>query len=518
MDETRFEDALIQLHPSDPLAIARRDLAAGTLIRMPDGSQLLTRDEVPSGHKLALRALAGGETILRYGRNIGLARMAIQAGEHIHTHNLEPGEVGRERGWRVVQPEQPSPSGRTFLGFPRPNGRAGTRNYVAVISTVNCSAHTAARIARTFTPERLAEYPNVDGVVAVTHPGGCSIPQGGLSQAYLRRSLLNLARHPNIAAAVYIGLGCEVNQIDECSPPFEAKDFERLSGAGRAAGSRLVIQELGGFEGTIRAGIEAVERLLPVVNANPRVPVPLSNLCLGLECGGSDSWSGVTANPLTGLISDILVREGGTAVLSETPEIFGAERILLDRVVSDEVGRKLLERFAWWVQQAERFGFEIDNNPTPGNKRGGLTTILEKSLGAAVKGGSAPLMAVYEYAEAIEAKGFVFMDTPGNDPVSLTGMLAGGCNISLFTTGRGTPVGTNLAPTIKIASNSQTGLRLSDIIDYNAGRLLEGLGGNEASRELMDLLVETASGRQTRAEMHGLPESEFVPWQPDHIL
>ncbi len=521
MAEIRFDEYLIQLNPSDPLAIARSDLSAGTVIRLPDGSLITVQDNVPAGHKLALRPVGSGQTVLRYGQSIGQAHCDILPGTHIHTHNLAVGEMSSVSGWTVVAPETPNPSGRTFLGYPRPAGRGGTRNFIAIISTVNCAGHTAVRIAREFTPERLAAYPNVDGVVALVHPSGCSIPQNGLSHLHLQRALLNLAQHPNIAAAVYVGLGCEVNQMDECSPPMGEEDLQRLledGGLNRMPIARLVIQEQGGFEATLRKGIEAVERFLPLANACKRIPLPLSELCLGLECGGSDSWSGVTANPLVGLVSDAIVREGGTTVLSETPEIFGAERLLLDRVVSDAVGQKLLARFAWWLDQAGRFGFEIDNNPTPGNKRGGLTTILEKSLGAAVKGGSTPLTAVYEYAEAINARGFTFMDTPGNDTISLTGMLAGGCNLALFTTGRGTPVGTNLAPTLKIASNHVMAERLADLIDFDAGRLLLGLDWSDATRALLDLVVETASGSTTKAERNGLPETEFVPWQPGPVL
>jgi altronate hydrolase len=507
-----FNELFIHLHLADSVAIARVDVAAGTKLRLVGGELLELLDAIPAGHKLALRPAAVGESLLRYGQHIGVVHSAIRAGEHVHTHNLGPGEMALEYRWRVVEPQPPQPSGRTFMGFRRANGRAGTRNYIAVVSTVNCSAHATALIARAFTPERLRDYPNVDGVIPIVHASGCSIPAGGLSAIYLRRTLANLAGHPNLAAVLYVSLGCEVNQLDDCSPSLGSQDFGRLAGPG------LVIQEQGGFEATVRAGISAVERALVAANQFQREPVPLAELCLGLECGGSDSWSGVTANPLVGRVADALVAEGGTAVLSETPEIFGAESLLLDRVVSDDVGQKMAARFKFWLEQARRFGFSIDNNPSPGNKRGGLTTILEKSLGAAAKGGTTPLMGVYEYAEQIAARGFVFMDTPGNDPISMTGMLAGGCNLNLFTTGRGTPTGTNLAPTIKIASNSVMAGRLSDLIDYNAGQLLEGVDWDSARDRLLDLVVAVASGEKTRAEQHGLPEGEFGPWQPDHVL
>jgi len=512
MTETVFQDVLIHLHPSDTVAIARVDIAAGTRVRFQDSEVFETLDAIPAGHKLALRPTRAGQSVLRYGQHIGAALTDIRPGEHVHVHNLGPGEMPGEYRWKIVPEVQPSPSGRTFMGYRRKNGRAGTRNYIAVISTVNCSAHVSSLIARAFTPERLREYPNVDGVVAVVHSSGCSVPGDGLSIRYLRRTLANLASHPNLAAVLYVSLGCEVNQLEECSPGFGVDDFNRLAGPG------LVIQEQGGFEATVRAGIAAVEQALPAANQYQREPIPLADLCLGLECGGSDSWSGVTANPLVGRVADALVLEGGTAVLSETPEIFGAESLLLERVISDEVGRKMAERFNFWLEQSCRYGFSIDNNPSPGNKRGGLTTILEKSLGAAAKGGTMPLNAVYEYAEQIERRGFVFMDTPGNDPISVTGMLAGGCNLNLFTTGRGTPTGSNLAPTIKIASNSAMANRLADLIDYNAGALLDGLSWDAARDRLLDLVVAVASGRKTCAEAHGLPEGEFSPWQPGHVL
>jgi altronate hydrolase len=510
--EMEFKRTVLRLHADDPVGVALLDLDEGLALTQEDQPALQVRAAVPAGHKLALRDIPQGEDVLRYGRRIGSALTAIWAGEHVHTHNLGAGAIGAESGWRLVPPLMPNPSGRTFLGYRRADGRAGSRNYIAVIATVNCSAQAAAQIARAFGPERLAAYPNVDGVVAVLHSSGCSIPEHGLSLTYLRRVLSQLGQHPNVAAALYVGLGCEVNQWEGCQPALRAGDL--VDGQSRA----LVIQEQGGFAATLRAGIQAVEDLLPVANRSQREPVALAELCLGLECGGSDSWSGVTANPLCGRISDALVKEGGTAVLSETPEIFGAERLLLDRVVSAAVGDKLAQRFAWWLDQAGRRGFSIDNNPSPGNKAGGLTTILEKSLGAAAKGGSTPLAAVYEYAERIESGGFVFMDTPGNDPVSMTGMLAGGCNLALFTTGRGTPVGSLLMPTLKIASHSSMARRLPDLIDYDAGRLLEGQNWEEAERELLDLVVACASGKKTLAELRGSGEHDFVPWQPDLTL
>ncbi len=507
-----FDQAAILLHPADDVAIARADLPAGARLSLPGGGELAVQAAIPAGHKLALRRLAPGQGVLRYGQRIGLAAAEIAPGDWVHTHNLEAGPIAREYAWQVVEAPAPRPSGRTFLGYRRADGRAGTRNYVAVISTVNCAAAVASRIAAHFTPARLAAYPNVDGVVAVTHSAGCSVAPDSLSLAYLRRALSNLGHHPNIAAALYVGLGCEVNQLDGCLPSFSPEEIERLAGGG------LSIQEQGGFQRTVQAGIRAVEAALPRANACRREPIPLAGLCVALQCGGSDGWSGVTANPLAGRITDFLAREGGAAVLAETPEIFGAEQLLLNRVTSGAVGRRLAERFTWWVEHARRHNFSIDNNPTPGNKRGGLTTILEKSLGAAAKGGTSPLAAVYEYAERVNAPGLSFMDTPGNDPVSVTGQVAGGCNLILFTTGRGTVFGSPLAPCIKVSSNSALAASMPEDIDFDAGRLLSGQTWEQAEAELLDALVAAASGRRTASEAHLPREGEFAPWQPDPVL
>lgn len=505
------QDCILQLHPDDPVVIAKCDLPEGFTLALP-GKAITVRDNVPAGHKVAIQDISAGAEVCRYGHRIGQATTFIPAGSWVHSHNLEIGTGLVGSAIQIVKPLVPSPSGATFLGYPRPGRRAGLRNYIAVISTVSCSAHVVSQVARAFPSERLAAYPNVDGVIAIAHHTGCSMPPDGLSLRYLRRTLTNLAQHPNVGAAIYIGLGCEVMQVADCQPIFSPAEAENLTPR------NLVIQDQGGFQKTVAAGICLIEDLLPQVNAISRTPQPPSELMVALQCGGSDGWSGITANPLVGRITDRLVSEGAAAVLAETPEIYGAEHLLTRRVCEAEVAEKLLERIAWWESQAQARCFSLDNNPTPGNKQGGLTTIFEKSLGAVAKAGSTPLMGVYEYAERVEAQGLVFMDTPGNDPVALTGQVAGGCNLILFTSGRGSVYGSALAPCIKISSNTRLAERMGDDIDFNAGQLLEGATWEEASQQLFDLVLAVASGQRTRSEAHGLSEHEFVPWQPDAVL
>lgn len=511
-----FSDLALQLHPRDNIAIAKHELDAGVSIAMPDGKALTLTQPIPAGHKFALQAIAPAQSILRYGYTIGMATQAIQPGDWVHVHNLSVGEIQRAYNFQIVAPQTPQPSRQTFRGYRRADGKVGTRNYIAVISTVNCSAHVATEIARAFTPETLASFPNIDGVIPLVHSTGCSYNPNDLAHTYLRRTLANIARNPNISGYVFVSLGCEGNQIDGyCDTALiNPGDLQPYP----IGGTGIVVQDQGGFRKTVAAGIEAIEKILPQINSFTRTPQPISSLSLALQCGGSDGWSGITANPLLGLVVDKIVAQGGTAVLSETPEIFGAEHLLLQRVVSEAVGKKLMARFEWWSAQAKLLNFSMDNNPSPGNKRGGLTTIFEKSLGAAAKGGSTPVTDVYEYAEIVSRRGLVFMDTPGYDPVSATGQLAGGCNLILFTTGRGSVYGSNVAPCIKIASNSPLFKRMHDDMDFNAGKIIDGVKISGAADELLEIVVRVASGERTKNEEKGLPEYEFVPWQPGIVI
>jgi altronate hydrolase len=509
-----LKEAALWLTAQDNVAIARTSLSPGTVLLQDDaaGSRIPITQFIPAGHKIALQDLAPGAPIYRYGQVIGFASEFIAAGNHVHTHNvgLKPLDHAEDFS-SAVQPVEcvPEAQRRTFLGFARETGRAGTRNYVAVIATVNCSAHTCREIAAHFTPERLAEFPNVDGVIPIVHTMGCTDRVGGPNYVVLQRTLAGIARHPNVAGFILVGLGCEVNQVSELMAN------QSLSGQRCAA---LSIQELGGVRKTVAAGIAAVEQMLVMANAYQRSPQPVSELMVALQCGGSDSWSGITANPIMGVVADELIRQGGTAVLAETPEIYGAEHLLARRAVHPDIARKLLDKIQWWKEYTARFGLAIDNNPSTGNKAGGLTTIYEKSLGAVAKGGSTPLVDVCEYAEPIAAQGLVLMDSPGYDPVSVTGQVAAGCNLVLFSTGRGSVFGFAPAPSIKIATNTPVFEHMRDDMDFNAGRILDGDDPESTAADLFDVMVSVASGQKSQSEEQGIGSCEFVPWMVAGVI
>lgn len=504
-----LRDVAIHLHPSDDVAIAKTILPASTILDWT--TPITVRRFIPGGHKIALRAVAAGEPIRRYGQIIGFATEPIQPGDHVHTHNLAMGDFARDYavGTEVKPVEYvPEEQRRTFLGYKRPDGRVGTRNYIGVLASVNCSSHTVREIAHHFTPERLAAFPNVDGVIAFAHGSGCAMAVDSVDYDLIQRTMAGMACHANVGAYIIVGLGCETNQIGELVDNYSLRDSTEPA----QMPTTLTIQGSGGIRKTIAAGIAAVERLLPLVNQVSRTPQPISELMVALQCGGSDSWSGVTANPVVGLVADEVVRQGGSGVLAETPEIYGAEHLLTRRASSQEVADRLLEKVHWWEEHTRQHHIEINNNPSTGNKAGGLTTILEKSLGAVAKGGSTPLMGVYGYAEPVTERGFTFMDSPGYDPVSVTGQVAGGCNIVLFTTGRGSAFGFKPAPSIKVASNTITYDNMTEDMDFNAGRVLEGVTPAQAAGELLDLLIAVASGQPSKSEAQGVGESEFNPW------
>ncbi len=497
-----LDDIAVQLHPEDSVAIALQPLAPGLRIQTSSGAMVIPR-LIPEGHKFALHDLGAGDPIRRYGQIIGFATERISAGTHVHSHNCAVGSLVRDYAVStdVRTPDPVAHQGaHTFSGYLRSDGRAGTRNYIAVISSVNCSASVSRYVADRFRDARAA-FPHVDGVIALTHKGGCGAHYGGVEVDLLQRTLAGFARHPNIAAYVLIGLGCEVNQIPDL--------VERQ---GLAGAPSLVIQDEGGLVETVDAGVRAVESLLPAAEECRRRPVPASALTVALQCGGSDAWSGITANPALGFAVDRLIAEGGTAVLGETPEIYGAEHLLTRRAVSEEVAGKLIDRIEWWERYTASNGAEIDNNPTPGNKLGGLTTIYEKSLGAVTKSGTSPLTDVVGYAEQVQTHGLVHMDTPGFDPVSVTGQVAGGCNLVVFTTGRGSVFGCRPAPTIKVATNTALYNRMRNDMDVDAGRIMTRTPLPIVGQEIFEMMLAVASGQETRSERHGIGEEEFNPW------
>ena len=503
----------IRIHPADNVVIARRQLLGGTVL---DGEGVTVAGLIPPGHKVATRAVAAGEPVRRYNQVIGTATQGIAPGQHVHTHNLAFSDFARRHEPGAgAQPTAYVAEPATFEGIVREDGRVATRNYIGVLTSVNCSATAARAIADHFRrdvhPEALEDYPNVDGVVALTHGMGCATDSDGEELQVLRRTLGGYARHPNFAAVLVVGLGCETNQIQGL-----------VAQEGLQEGARLLtfnIQDTGGTAKTVARGVELITGLLPEANRVRRRPVPASHLVVGLQCGGSDGYSGISANPALGAAVDRLVRHGGTAILSETPEIYGGEHLLTRRAASPAVADKLLARIAWWERYTARNGMKMDNNPSAGNKAGGLTTILEKSLGAIAKSGTTNLVDVYGFAERVAARGFVYMDTPGYDPVSATGQVAGGANLICFTTGRGSAYGCAPTPSLKFSTNTALWQRQQDDIDLDCGGIVEGLETvDEAGERIFRLMLDTASGRATRSERHGYGQNEFVPWQLGAVM
>ncbi len=502
----RTGNSLLRLSPRDNVAVACANLDAGVALSF-EGAELHLAAAVPAGHKVAIKDIPAGAVVYKYGEDIGTASQPIRRGDWVHTHNLQF-DV-KDRDWAFCSnlsdlSDIPLAEPATFLGYPRPDGRIGTRNYIAVAGASNCAAHAVGEIEAAFRAESFAGT-NIDGVVSFPHGDGCGQSLGPDTDQ-LRRTLDGVMDHPNVAAAIIVGLGCEVNQISY---------YLRDSGNGGRRG--LTLQESGGTRNVVRDGARAARELIDHAARSARVEMPVSKLILGTNCGGSDGFSGITANPALGYCSDLLVKRGGTSVLAETPEIYGAEHLLTRRAVTREVGEKLLRQIQWYKDYVARFGGSFDDNPSPGNKAGGLTNIAEKSLGAAIKSGTSPLAGVLEYAERIRSSGFLFMNTPGHDPVSLTGLAAGGVNIIIFTTGRGSAIGFPTIPVIKVATNSRTASNMSNNMDLNAGTIADGTEDlRQVGERLYRLMVEVASGRRTLAEELG--HREFVPWRIGPVL
>jgi altronate hydrolase len=502
-------DKIIRLRAEDNVVVANRTLEAGH-----DIEGIVLRDAIPAGHKIASSDISAGARILKYGQTIGYAMSDIPSGTHLHTHNVEfrATDAAYQFGTnlRDVAPV-PEQDRDTFLGYRRENGSVGTRNYIAIVTSVNCSATAARRIADSFGEEELSQYPNVDGVVAFVHGTGCGMAGDGEGFEALQRVMWGYAKHPNHGGVVMVGLGCEMNQIDWLLDAYGLKQSPTFQ--------TMNIQSVAGLQKTIEMGVKKVRDMLPIVNAAQRTSCPASELKVALQCGGSDAWSGITANPALGEACDLLVSQGGTGVLAETPEIYGAEHLLTERAIDRATGDRLIGLINWWEDYTARNRGSMDNNPSPGNKKGGLTTILEKSLGAAAKGGTTPLTGVYKYAEPVRAQGFTFMDSPGYDPASVTGQIAGGCNLVCFTTGRGSAFGSKPAPTIKLSTNTTMYERMVDDMDINCGDIITGGATIQSKgREIYELFLRVASGQASKSEAQGLGDYEFVPWQIGAVM
>lgn len=496
---------LIRLHANDNVLVVRHPLALGQ--ELPEFG-LRTKAQLPAGHKIAARRIAAGERVLKYNVVIGAASRDIEAGEHVHGHNLVLVDEYRDPGFGLdVKPVHyvPEAERARFMGYVRPDGRVGTRNFIGILSSVNCSATVINRIAAHFTPERLAAYPNIDGVAAFAQTSGCGMSSPSEHFELLRRTIAGYARHANLGGVLIVGLGCERNQVADL-----------VASQGLQPGPLMrtyVMQEMGGTRATVAAGVAAIEQMLPSANDVTRRPVSAEHLKVGLECGGSDGFSGIGANPALGAAMDLLVQHGGTAILSETPEIHGVEFMLTRRAVSPEVGRKLLDRLAWWAEYTRGHNAQFNGVVGAGNQAGGLANIFEKSLGSAMKGGTTPLVDVYRYAEPIDKAGLVFMDSPGYDPVATTGQIASGANMICFTTGRGSMFGSKPAPTVKLASNTPMFQRLEEDMDVNCGLVIDGeLDVAQMGERIFQHILRAASGEKTKSELLGLGDHEFVPW------
>ncbi|HWL09417.1 MAG TPA: altronate dehydratase family protein [Planctomicrobium sp.] len=510
----------LQLNEADTVVVARDHAPVGSVWTSPDGTRSVTaREKIDLGHKMAIRPFSQGETVFKFGQPIGFATRKIAAGDWVHSHNLDMEALHRDFEFGTAIHQLPAPGKpRFFQGYRRADGRAGTRNYVAVITTVNCSATSANYIVDAFDKTILDQFPNIDGVIALNHKSGCSFRYTGPDHEMITRTLGGFARHANIGAFIILGLGCETGQASYLA---EEYNLVTLDHAGAQDKRPLImnIQDLGGVRKTVDHAVGKLKELLPAANNVQRVSIPISELILGTNCGGSDGHSGITANPALGVASDLLVAHGGTSALAETTEIYGGEHLLTRRAVSRSVGEKLIERIRWWEDYSAKFGAKIDNNPSVGNKKGGLTTIFEKSLGAIAKGGMAPLSAVYEYSEPMTEKGFVIMDTPGFDPASVTGLVAGGANIVIFTTGRGSCFGCKPVPSIKVSTNTPIYNHMIDDMDLNAGTITDGEKSvDEVGHEIFEMMIAVASGQKTKSEQQGIGDEEFCPWMPGPIF
>ncbi len=502
-EQTHQAPSMLRLNGADNVLISTRIVEKGEAF---EGT--LANAKIMRGHKMAAKAIRQGDAIRKFGQIIGFAKSDIAAGDWVHEHNVEMGALSHDYAFAQAaknEPILPESQRATFQGYRRKNGKVGTRNYIGIMTSVNCSATVASHIAKEVEKQGLLkDFPNIDGVVALRQDNGCVIDYRGVIFDTFKRTAWGYATNPNMGGVLMVGLGCEGFQIPRFKEAYKVEESDTFR--------TMTIQETGGTRKTVEAGIKAVMEMLPKVNAVKRETCLASDLILALQCGGSDGYSGITANPALGAAVDFLVEQGATAILSETPEIYGAEHLLTRRAATKEVGEKLVGIIKWWEDYTRRNNMEMNNNPSPGNKLGGLTTILEKSLGAAAKGGTTTLRAVYNYAEPVTAKGFVFMDTPGYDPVSATGQVAGGANLMCFTTGRGSAYGNKPCPSIKLATNTAIFNQMVEDMDINCGDVVEGVSLQDKGRQIFDLILKTASGQKTKSEALGYGDNEYVPW------
>jgi altronate hydrolase len=510
LSERAKNPRVLRLNPADNVVVSVDPILPGAIA---EGVTAISR--TPKGHKMAVKGIAAGEPILKFGQIIGFATADIGPGEHIHTHNCGVHDFARDYHFaEAARPEHilPLEQRRTFQGYKRKNGKVGTRNYIGILTSVNCSASVARFIADEFNRSGiLDDYPHIDGVVPFVQGSGCGMAgKGSEGFQVMQRTEWGYATHPNLGGALMVGLGCEVMQIPDLVDEYGMKEHDMFR--------TMTIQATGGTRKTVQRGVEMIKEMLPTANAARRETLPVSELMLALQCGGSDGYSGITANPALGYAADLLVEQGGTAVLCETPEIYGAEHLLTRRAATREIGEKLIGIIRWWEDYTARNKGEMNNNPSPGNKAGGLTTILEKSLGAAAKGGTTTLRGVFHYAEPITTRGFVFMDSPGYDPVGVTGQVASGCNVIVFTTGRGSAFGFKPAPSIKLATNTDTYVRQTEDMDINCGDILDGVTIEAKGCEILDKVIAVASGEQSKSEEMGYGDNEFVPWQIGAVM
>ena len=502
-----MQNNLIVLNKNDNVAVTPFIIPAKTKI---EGQNISSIDDIPFGHKICLKTVNKGDPVIKYDQIIGFASKNINPGEHVHSHNLEFKDFDRK--FKVIEKKSiiNEKSELFFNGIMRDNGQVATRNYIGIISTVNCSATVTKMISEKIKQSNiLKDFPNIDGIVPITHSTGCGMNTESEGMQIFQRTIDGFKNHPNFSHVFVLGLGCECAQVDIFKDNVKQHDRVHF----------LTIQDEGGTKKIVDKVLSEIKNLLVISNNVKREPLSVNNITLALQCGGSDGYSGISANPALGVAADMLVKQGGSSILSETPEIYGAEHLLINRANKQETADKLIAKIKWWQHYTSINNSSMDNNPAPGNKKGVLTTILEKSLGAVAKGGNSVLEDVLSYAEPLKNKGFNFMDSPGYDPVSVTGQVASGANVICFTTGRGSCFGCKPAPSLKLSTNTTMYEKMIEDMDINCGTIIEGKEEiEEVGIKIFELVITTASGSPTKSELNGYGDEEFNPWQVGVVM